>query len=119
MRRLSVRARPQAPKMEKFNEQHDSGEVLAERLKLWESIVQDSIFSDEVKGQFLSVLQKRFGSGKPEHESVGDWIYYSISQLLQVVDKISKKKELSRKDLMSLFENLRDDIWQFYKKVNE
>ena len=94
-------------------------EILAEKVKLWESIIRDSNFSDGIKDKFLSVISKRFGKSIPTNESIDDWIYFSISQLLVVVDTVAREEGMARGDLMSLFENLRDDIWQFYKEINK
>ena len=94
-------------------------EILAERVKLWESIIKDSNFSDGIKDKFLSVVRTRFGKGMPTNELIDDWIYFSISQLLVVIDEVAREEGASRGDLMSLFENLRDDIWLFYKEINK
>ena len=93
-------------------------EILVERVKLWESIVRESIFSEEVRGRFLNVIQERFGNGKPVNESTDDWIYFSINRLLNIAKDVIKNGLLGE-DVMSLFENLRDDIWQFYKEINK
>ena len=91
---------------------------LRERVGLWESIVNDSNFSDDVKGQFLTVIEERFKNGKPINESSGDWVYYSVNGLLNVAEK-NIKDGLAERDVMSLFTNLRDDIWLFYKEINK
>ena len=89
-----------------------------ERNSLWESIILDSSFSDKIKDEFLAIIRDRFGKGMPVMESRDDWIYFSISQLLVVVDKIAREENISREELMVLFENLRNDIWDFYKEIN-
>src|SRR3989344_2675335 len=85
---------------------------LNERIKLWESVVKDSVIPEEVKGKFLDVVRGRIAKGKLNQESIEDWIYYSINMLLNVAEH-AKKEGVSERDGMSIFENLRDDIWQF------
>lgn len=93
-------------------------ERLSERVWLWRSVIRDSVFSNKIKDQFLSVIEERFGNSKPVNETMDDRIYFSISRLLIVVDKVVKEEKVSREELMPLFENLRDDMWDFYQEIN-
>ena len=104
--------------MNKFEKKSLSFEEnLHGRIKLWESIVNDSNLAEDVKGSFLAVIRGRLAERKLIGESTGDWIYFSISMLLNVVEK-AKNKGLSENDIMPVFVNLRDDIWDFYKEIN-
>ena len=105
--------------MEQFDKNPLSfDEILSERIKLWESIVNDSNIPEDVKNNFLDVIRERLAKKRLPGESISDWIYYSINMLLIVAEN-AKKKGLSENDIMPVFTNLRDDIWQFYKEINK
>jgi len=100
-------SRPPSPK-EKFNQQ------APERFELWSSIVDDSEIEDEVKEEIKNALTKFRDKAFNAWDSLDDAVYYTISHLL-AISKKSKKKDEAR----AVFENVRDDLWAFWKEVKE
>lgn len=86
---------------------------VAERIVLWNSIVDEADIDAETKTALKKIFTN-FENWEKKYNSLGDLIYYSLHQIAAATEKDSHKDAAK-----SLFEDLRDDIWEVFRLLNK
>lgn len=84
------------------------------RFPLWEEVVRNSNLSQEGKEEVIQVLVKFRDDALISWERLDDAFYNTINRLLIITDK-----ETDQKEAKAVFENIRDDIWDFFRELKE
>lgn len=89
------------------------------RIDLWKSMVVESTLAEDVKQQFLDILEKRkeFRISDRQYETIDDFGYYTNSILATLLYKLGKRTDIDHTEAEAVFENIRDDVWAFVKEI--
>ena len=84
------------------------------RFDLWTSIVDDSGVSDDLKREIKEALTNLKDKGLKSWKSLEDAFYGTVNKILTLTEAWRKKDD----EATTVFETLRDDIWDFYKEIS-
>lgn len=84
---------------------------IEERYNTWIEVVDESDIEEDLKKEVRQVLDKFRNSTFTLSLRIEDAFYNSVNHILTITNK-SKEVE----DARALFENIRDDIWDFFNK---
>jgi len=94
------------PTEEKFAQQ------IKDRSATWQEMISESSLSNEDKEKAEQIVREFSQKKFDENNSVIDSFYYLVSQLLSVFEKYKDA------EAQAIFANLKDDIWELQREIN-
>jgi len=94
------------PVEDKFKQQ------INERFNLWAAIIDDSGVEEQTKEEIKNKLLDFKDGAFKNWASLEDAFFGTISLILTIT-----KRDNNRDEAAALFENIRDDIWAFFKEI--
>ena len=107
--------------MEKIEENYLSPEerwqeAIPKRAGLWNALIKDSRIEEELREKFINVITIAKNRKFSDYYSLEDWIYGTLSGLLNIAEEAVKNGK-TLEEAKILFEELRHDIWDFYREL--
>lgn len=82
------------------------------RFETWVSLIDGASIANGTKEQLKQILTDFKDKAFTNWDNLEDAIHGTISVMLTITEQEENKREAS-----DLFENIRDDIWDLYKKI--
>lgn len=87
-----------------------------ERIELWESLVEESRLDEVYKTRLRELLGKAKDADFDTDKSRDDWVYFTVHQIADITNEAAKNGA-DESITKALFENLREDVWSFWKEL--
>ena len=89
-----------------------------ERIKLWESLIKESELDEIYRERLCDVIGEAKGIKFDDEHSRDDWVYFTIHQIADIINE-AIKNGADESVTRALFENLRDDVWSFWRGMKD